>query len=168
MKSLVHLLLSNVWHSMRATCVPLLSLRRLTHANAPMRILVAEDIAINQLIAVRMLERLGYHVALASNGHEVLQKLAVERFDLILMDCQMPLMDGYEASQAIRASSSTEWSKIPIIAFTANAHPGDREYCLKCGMNDYVTKPVGSEDLARVLDRWVRPKKPRSLRPHAS
>ncbi len=168
MKSLVQLLLANVWQTMRSTCVPLMRWRQSAEASNPIRILVAEDLAINQLIAVRMLERLGYHVALAANGQEVLEKLKLERFDLILMDCQMPQMDGYEASRAIRSSASPEWSKIPIVAFTANTNPGDRERCLNSGMNDYVTKPVAVEDLARVLNRWVPIKSQRSPRSAAS
>ncbi len=120
----------------------------------PPTVLLAEDNAVNRLVAERMLRRLGCEVVSASTGHEVLEILATRPCDLILMDCQMPELDGYEATAAIR---SRDWpaNRVPIVAVTANAMDGDRERCLAAGMDDYLTKPLGPDDLATVLARWV-------------
>lgn len=117
-------------------------------------ILVAEDNAINLEITVRCLQRAGYMTATATDGLEVIEKLKNQRFDLIVMDCQMPLMDGFEATQAIRQKGNN----VPIVALTANAFREGRERCLKAGMNDYLAKPVDDRDLIACVDYWVEPR----------
>jgi PAS domain S-box-containing protein len=116
----------------------------------PLRILLAEDNLINQKVALRMLERLGYSADVAANGLEAVQALALRPYDLILMDIQMPEMDGIEATQRIRAGWPPE-NQPRIVAMTANALAGDREIYLTGGMDDYVSKPIKVEELTRVL-----------------
>ena len=118
------------------------------------RILLAEDNPVNQKVTIKQLERLGYRADAAANGHEVLDALRMAPYDLILMDCQMPEMDGFTATRTIRASSTLD-SRIPIIALTANALKGDSEKCLASGMNDYLAKPVKIDDLSRMLAKWI-------------
>jgi signal transduction histidine kinase/DNA-binding response OmpR family regulator len=123
----------------------------------PRRVLLAEDNVVNAKLAVRLLERLGCRVDVACNGHEALKMAQSIPFDLVFMDCQMPEMDGFEATRAIRAwerASRIEPSpatRLPIVALTANAMQGDRERCLEAGMDDYITKPLARADLQRVL-----------------
>ncbi len=119
------------------------------------RILVAEDNAINQKLALRLLEtKLGYRADAVANGKEVLDALERQDYNLVLMDCQMPEMDGYQATQAIRdPNSSVRDHDIPIVAMTANAMQGDREKCLEAGMDDYVIKPIKPEVLADAIKR---------------
>lgn len=125
-------------------------------ASAPPRahILVAEDNAVNQTVISKLLEKLGYAVTLASNGHEVLRAAGAGGHDLVLMDCQMPGMDGFEATALIRRLPEPH-NRLPIIAVTAHAIAGDRENCLAAGMNDYLSKPILLEDLAETLRRWL-------------
>jgi len=118
------------------------------------RILVVEDNRTNQKVAQKMLEGLGYTADLQANGQLGVDAHAAAPYDLILMDCQMPVMDGYEASRAIRALK-TEARNVPIIALTANALEGDRERCLAAGMNDYLTKPLKRERLRTALEQWL-------------
>jgi CheY-like chemotaxis protein len=114
----------------------------------PLHILLAEDNAINQRVALRLLERLGYRADVAANGMEVLDALARQRYDVVLMDVQMPEMDGVEATRIIRQ----RWGARPhIIAMTAHAMQGDRERYLQTGMDDYISKPVRIEDLVEAL-----------------
>ena len=117
------------------------------------RVLLAEDNEVNQELAVALLERVGITVAVAANGHDVLALLAQQRFDCILMDCQMPGMDGYTATRCIRADA--RWKGLPIIAMTANAMVSDRQKVLDAGMNDHVSKPISVEDLYAKLVRWA-------------
>ncbi len=125
------------------------------------RVLLAEDNPVNQLVAVRTLERAGYKVTVANNGQEALDLLERESFDVVLMDVQMPVMGGIEATRAIRAREQRRsWvidtdhvEHLPIIAMTANAMKGDRELCLDEGMDDYVSKPVKADDLLAALER---------------
>jgi signal transduction histidine kinase/DNA-binding response OmpR family regulator len=118
----------------------------------PLRILVAEDNAVNQKVALRLLDRLGYQADMAANGHEALDRLDRASYDVILMDVQMPGMDGLEASRAICARWPAR-QRPRIIAMTAEAMEGDRERCLAAGMDDYIVKPVRLDELARALSR---------------
>lgn len=120
---------------------------------AGVRVLLAEDNEVNQELAVALLERVGITVAVAASGHEVLALLARQRFDCILMDCQMPGMDGYTATRCIRADA--RWKGLPIIAMTANAMVSDRQKVLDAGMNDHVSKPISVDDLYAKLVRWT-------------
>ncbi|HEU0140255.1 MAG TPA: response regulator, partial [Bryobacteraceae bacterium] len=139
------------------------------------RVLVVEDNLINQRVAIRLLEKAGLSVSVASNGSEALEQLDREFFDLVLMDVQMPEMNGYETTQAIRSrekaireggmavqpGSSFHAARrgdraIPIIAITAHAMPSDWETCISAGMNDYLAKPIESRALLRVVSKWLR------------
>ncbi len=117
-----------------------------------LRILLAEDNLVNQKVALQQLKKLGYTADLAVNGQEALDRFSSSSYDLILMDCQMPEMDGFEASRLIRALPG-EKSSVRIAAMTANAMTGDREECLRAGMDDYLSKPVRLQDLRAVLER---------------
>ncbi|EJL02379.1 sensor histidine kinase/response regulator [Pseudomonas fluorescens Q2-87] len=117
------------------------------------QVLLVEDNPVNQLVAKGMLVKLGCEVTVAAHGAEALDQLERRAFDLVLMDCNMPVMDGYEASRQIRRSG--RWSDLPIVALTANAMPEERERCRAAGMNDYLSKPFRREELAAVLDQWV-------------
>ncbi|MFT4709673.1 MAG: signal transduction histidine kinase/CheY-like chemotaxis protein [Planctomycetota bacterium] len=119
------------------------------------RILLVEDNAVNQRIAVALLKKAGYSCEIANNGQEAVDTVAKLPFDLILMDCQMPVMDGYAATAAIRNRQNRTGGYIPIIAMTANAMEGDREKCLAAGMDDYITKPVSSEQLYEKMSYWL-------------
>jgi CheY-like chemotaxis protein len=123
----------------------------------PYRVLVAEDNLVNQRLALRLLGRHGYQVTVAGNGREALAALEAERFDIVLMDVQMPEMDGFEAAAAIRKEEGSTGRHIPIIALTAHAFKGDQERCLAAGMDGYVSKPIRRDDLlammAALLDR---------------
>jgi CheY-like chemotaxis protein/HPt (histidine-containing phosphotransfer) domain-containing protein len=122
------------------------------------RILVAEDNATNQLVAVKLLEKLGCRADVVANGQESLAALSAIHYDLVLMDCQMPEMDGFEATKRIRrGEAGAERSGVPIVAMTARAMQGDREACIEAGMNDYVSKPVDITTLEGALDRWLTP-----------
>jgi len=142
------------------------------------RILLAEDNIINQKVAIGILEELGYHVDVVADGKEALSAITMLPYDLILMDCRMPEMDGYEATQTIRSwgdslspelndNDSTKIPRqsvadIPIIAMTANAMPADRQKCLDSGMDDYVAKPVNPALLNKVLEKWSKKITPRN------
>ena len=117
---------------------------------------MAEDNPTNQAVAVAMLKRLGYRVEAVANGGEAIKALSEIPYDLVLMDCQMPEIDGYEATRWIRSGDSGARNPdIPIIAMTAHAMTGDRERCLAAGMNDYLSKPVQPKGLEQTLARWL-------------
>jgi len=148
-----------------APAPPLITRHTLAEIGSAPRVLVAEDNLINQKLTVRMLEKLGYQSDVVENGQEALAALTRSSYAVVLMDCQMPLVDGFEATRLIRqreadvhesaAADSPETRHIAIVALTANAMQGDRERCLAAGMDDYLTKPVRKEDLKGVLDRWI-------------
>jgi len=161
-----------------ATATPQLVTRHSLADHRPrQRILIVEDNLINQKLAVRMTEKLGYQPFVAENGQEALKALETEDFAVVIMDCQMPVMDGFEATRRIRERESTlvkgntpseirdlsdqrRPGHIPIIAVTANAMQGDRENCLAAGMDDYLAKPIQMEALRAVLHRWAAPSTP--------
>jgi CheY-like chemotaxis protein len=118
------------------------------------RLLVVDDNPVNQKVAATMLEKLGYRVDVAANGREALEVLARIHYDLVFMDCQMPEMDGFEATGVIRQREQ-EWGHIPIIAMTANAMAEDRACCLASGMDDYISKPVQLKDVSAMARRWL-------------
>jgi PAS domain S-box-containing protein len=137
-----------------ASVVPRRSTREMWRDN--IRILLAEDNIINQQVAVAILKKLGLRADAVANGAEAVEALKDIPYDLVLMDVQMPEMDGLEATRAIRCPRSAVLNRnIPIIAMTANAMPGDREECLGAGMDDYITKPVTPLALAEVLEKWL-------------
>lgn len=117
------------------------------------RVLLVEDNPVNQLVAKGMLGKLGCEVIVAGHGGEALDQLEQSEFDLVLMDCNMPVMDGYEASRQIRRSG--RWPQLPIVALTANAMSEERERCRAAGMSDYLAKPFRREELAALLDLWI-------------
>ena len=124
--------------------------------NKKRRILVVEDNVVNQKIAIKILEKYGYRVNAVANGQEALHSLKLASYDLVLMDCQMPVMDGYEATKAIRNSNSKVMNnKIFVIAMTANAMKGDREKCINAGMDDYIAKPITPKALKETIERWL-------------
>lgn len=120
-----------------------------------MKILVAEDNAINRKLATRLLEKHGHTVVIAENGRAALDALARESVDAVLMDVQMPVMDGFEAIRTIRASERRSGTHLPIIALTAHAMKGDRERCLEAGADDYLTKPIRTGALLTALDHMA-------------
>jgi len=122
-----------------------------------LQILLAEDNVVNQQLAVRVLEKHGHTVAVAANGSEALGLLKSSRFDLVLMDVQMPTMDGFQATAAIRKEEEATAKHVPIIAMTAHAMAGDRERCLAAGMDDYVAKPIKVDDLFEAIEKLCRP-----------
>jgi CheY-like chemotaxis protein len=124
--------------------------------NRGKRILLAEDNSINQKVAQHILGKLGFKADVVADGHEAVRALEMIAYDIVLMDCMMPEMDGFAATRVIRDPSSQVLNhKVPIIAMTANAMQGDRERCLEAGMNDYLAKPVKKDELAVILEKWL-------------
>jgi signal transduction histidine kinase/CheY-like chemotaxis protein len=119
------------------------------------RILVAEDHTVNWMLVERLLARRGHLAVNATNGEQVLARLQEEQFDLILMDCQMPVLDGYETTRQLRREEAGTGGHTPVVAMTAHAMQGDRERCIAAGMDDYLPKPITSAALDGVLDRWL-------------
>lgn len=117
-----------------------------------LRVLVAEDNVINQVVTLKQLQKLGYRCEAVANGKEAIQALNRIQYDLVMMDCHMPEVDGYEATRIIR-NNKTDFQNIPIIALTANTIVGDREKCIEAGMNDYLSKPVRIEDLENLISK---------------
>jgi CheY-like chemotaxis protein len=117
-------------------------------------VLLAEDNLVNQKVATRLLEKLNLQITIAQNGQEAIDKAQSGAYDLIFMDCQMPEVDGYEATEAIRKMDGGK-NRIPIVAMTANAMQGDREKCIGAGMDDYLTKPIKAAELGRMVDEWA-------------
>ena len=123
----------------------------------PLRILLAEDNVVNQRLAVRLLEKQGHMVFLASAGVKVLEAMEKDSFDLVFMDVQMPVMDGVEATAAIREKEKATGTHIPIVAMTAHAMAGDRQRFLESGMDGYVSKPVHSQELFDAIETALSP-----------
>jgi CheY-like chemotaxis protein len=120
------------------------------------RVLLVEDNSVNQAVAMGILRKLGLELEMAGDGQQALERLAKSPFHLVFMDCQMPVMDGYEATRRIRDPSTRVMNhSVPIVAVTANALKGDREKCLECGMDDYLPKPVTRDGFEQVLSKWI-------------
>ena len=118
------------------------------------KVLLAEDNKINQMVATELLKVEGFETTVAENGRVAIELLQKEEFDLVLMDVQMPEMDGFEATKAIR--SDARFKNLPILAMTANAMSGDRELSLEAGMNDHIAKPIEPKVLYNALIKWIR------------
>src|SRR5207253_7144292 len=121
----------------------------------PARILLAEDGPVNQMVVSAMLEKLGCRVDIVGDGEAACSAVAGARYDLVFMDCHMPVLDGLEATRRIRAQASPGAARTPIVALTADALAGDRERCLDAGLDDYMTQPVSSAQLAAAVRRWA-------------
>ena len=124
-------------------------------ASVPAKVLVVEDTHINQKVVMNQLKLLGYKAACVNNGQEALDRLQQERFDMVLMDCQMPVLDGYQATQRLRLREKDSDRHMVVVGLTAHAMEGDREKCLNAGMDDYLAKPVTMEKLKSVLEHWM-------------
>jgi len=135
---------------------PLVTRHTLAEARRKARILLVEDNIVNQKLATRLLEKMGYRSDAVGNGREAVKALETVAYDVVLMDVQMPEMDGYEATRVIRdPQSSVQNHEVPIIAMTANAMKGDRERCIKAGMDDYVSKPIEPKKLLEVIKTFL-------------
>ena len=138
--------------------LPLITRYSLQDAREPtgsLRVLVAEDNLVNQRLVTRLLEKRGHFVVVAGNGREALEALEKESFDLVLMDVQMPVMDGFEATAAIRKREGGKGIRVPVVALTAHAMKGDREKCLAGGMDGYLTKPIRPQQLDELLEKYL-------------
>jgi CheY-like chemotaxis protein len=134
---------------------PLVTHHSLREARNRSRVLLVEDNAVNQMLALRLLERRGYTVSVASDGRKALAALENEHFDVVLMDVQMPEMDGFEATAAIRQRERSTGGRIPIIAMTAHALKGDEERCLSVGMDAYISKPIRTTELYATIEKFL-------------
>jgi len=134
--------------------IPLITRYSLHDAREPsssLRVLLVEDNPVNQRLASRLLEKRGHSVVVAANGLEALEALEKENFDLVFMDVQMPVMDGFETTAAIRKKEKAGGVRLPIVALTAHAMKGDREKCLAGGMDGYLTKPIRPQEVDEIL-----------------
>jgi CheY-like chemotaxis protein len=129
-------------------------------SDRPLRVLLAEDTPANQKLVVRLLNKRGHVVEVAHNGQEAVQLARQGTFDAVLMDVQMPVMDGFQATAAIRAQQAPNQRRLPIIAMTAHAMKGDQERCLEAGMDAYLAKPIDGRELIETLERAVQPLAP--------
>jgi two-component system sensor histidine kinase/response regulator len=157
---------AEVWHQQSQPIVTRHALRTQRIREAT-RVLLAEDNAVNQKVACRTLEKLGYRVDVAVDGQAAVDAWATGRYELILMDCQMPVMDGYEATRQIRARE-VHGKRVPIIALTAHAMKGADATCTAAGMDDYLSKPIDRAQLSACLERWLSPAADASVRPDAA
>jgi len=128
----------------------------------PLRVLVAEDNPVNQMVVATLLRRLGCQVDVVADGRKAVEACAVTAYDLVFMDCMMPLMDGYDATRAIR-STAVAGHRLPVVALTAKNLDGDRERCLAAGMDDYLTKPIEPARVRAAIERWTRRSLPREV-----
>jgi two-component system sensor histidine kinase/response regulator len=138
--------------SVTAENPPVVTIHSLRESRGRLRILLVEDNRVNQAVAIRLLEKRGHEVAVAGNGKAALEALEQQTSDLVLMDVQMPEMDGLQATEAIRQGELKSGKHIPIIAMTAHAMAGDKERCLEAGMDGYVSKPLRVEDLFSAIE----------------
>jgi CheY-like chemotaxis protein len=149
------LLVSQWEQAAAAQSKDLITRHSLAETIVPVKILVAEDNVVNQKLMVRLLERLGYQCDVANNGAEAVEAMSRSPYSVVLMDCQMPVMDGFEATKQIRVQGQAIGKHTPIIAVTAHNMEGDRERCLLAGMDDYVTKPVNAGSIKGALEKWL-------------
>jgi len=156
---------AEVWHQKTQPIVTYNALRA-RRAERAHRLLLAEDNLINQKVACRTLELLGYTVETANNGLTAISAWETGRYDLILMDCQMPELDGFEAARHIRANEAPG-ARIPIIALTADAMKGADEKCRAAGMDDYLSKPLDRAKLIACLERWLHARHPDEKAPRS-
>ena len=140
-------------HTTSDTQRTLVTRHSLRESRGHLRVLLAEDNAVNQLVALRLLEKHGHVVTVAANGRKALEALEKETYDIVLMDIQMPEMDGWEATRAIRETEKASGEHIPIVAMTAHAMKGDKERCFAAGMDYYLTKPIRTKDLLATLEK---------------
>ncbi|MGC2623845.1 MAG: response regulator, partial [Candidatus Acidiferrales bacterium] len=145
----------NILHLTTQKPVPLVTRHSLREERNRSRVLLAEDNLVNQTLAVRLLEKRGYVVSVAGNGRLALEALEKETFDIVLMDIQMPEMDGFQATAAIREKEKSTAGHIPILALTAHALKADEERCIAAGMDAYVSKPIRTSELFATMERLL-------------
>jgi signal transduction histidine kinase/CheY-like chemotaxis protein len=150
--------ISRIRQKVPETALPLITKHTLREDRNRVRILLAEDNLVNQTVAVRLLEKRGYTVVVAGSGRAALAALEQNNFDLVLMDVQMPELDGFETTLAIRAKEELTGAHIPIVAMTAHALKGDQERCMASGMDGYLSKPIRVEELLAIVEDQLRPK----------